>query len=318
MSTDRTWPILADFDGSDDPCRDLLTANACFIHRYQGWTVIGKGLFSTVVKTHQRDLGKDIAVKVFVSADEDLVERIQREVRHGQRVVSPYAVQTYSFFRSGALAWYEMELVEGTNLQKALDLRQELDTPFAVVDAVNIASAIAMALRQAHDEGVVHRDVKPTNILLPVSRRPVAKIGDFGISRLLDSPKFTSSGAFAGTPRYGSPEAFTGPCVGPAHDIHCLTACLYLMLSGNRFPYDIPQDASIAAIGLIFQNDRPRPIEDFVPGIDKELSALIAQGLAKRPKLRPAAADLVSALEAIRTRLAPASLDQGERQVTGT
>src|SRR4051794_2454425 len=107
-------------DGDGDALSLLCSADPVFCARYEGWTVLGRGSCGTVVKTHCRDLGRDVALKVFVNLDPEARERIRREVEIGQALASPYLVRTFSIFDRGTLTWFEMELVDGPNLQQAI------------------------------------------------------------------------------------------------------------------------------------------------------------------------------------------------------
>src|SRR5439155_588779 len=141
--------------------------------------------------------------------------------------------------RRGSVAWIEMELVDGPDLKRELSLR---DRPFAVPEALSVGAAVAHALAAAHEAGVFHRDVKPANVLLPRSRRPMAKLGDFGTSRLAGAARITHTGLLAGTPQFVAPEVVAGGSAGPAADVYGLMLCVYLMLSGNRFPFERAED----------------------------------------------------------------------------
>src|SRR5205823_1849935 len=96
--------------------RDLCFADPLFRERYEGWCLLGWGSYATVVRTHSRDLARDIALKIFFNLEPGLLERVRQEVRASQRLSSPYVVDTHSMFDRGVLAWFEMELVEGPNL----------------------------------------------------------------------------------------------------------------------------------------------------------------------------------------------------------
>jgi serine/threonine-protein kinase len=279
---------------SGDALHDLCRADPVWADRYEGWTELGSGGSATVVRTHSRVAGQDIALKVFLRTAAEDWQRFQAEVQNAQALVSPYIVRTYSPFRRGSVAWIEMELVDGPDLRRELSLRGR---PFVLAEALSVGAAVAHAIATAHDAGVLHRDVKPANILLPSSRRPVAKLGDFGTSRLAGAARITHTGLLAGTPQFVAPEVVAGGSAGPASDVYGLMLCVYLMLSGNRFPFEMAEDGS-AAQWLKAHTDAPvLPITVFNPSVPPAVGTLLLRGLAKDPAQRPSAAEVAAALE---------------------
>jgi serine/threonine-protein kinase len=191
----------------DDALRDLCFSDAVFRERYEGWKVLGRGPWATVVRTRSRDLGQDIAVKVFVNLDPELLERVREEVRAVQALPTPNLVHTYSLFGRGSVAWFEMELVEGRNLQEE-DRLATAGERLALVRAYDIALAVSRCVWHAHRHSVLHRDTKPANVLLPSSGEPAAKVSDFGIARLADVAR--------ATPRAPSPARRGSPPTRPS------------------------------------------------------------------------------------------------------
>jgi len=279
---------------SGDALHDLCRADPVWADRYDGWTELGSGGSATVVRTHSKVAGQDIALKVFLRTAAEDWQRFQAEVQNAQALVSPYIVRTYSPFRRGGIGWIEMELVEGPDLRHELALRGR---PFALAEALSVGAAVAHALAAAHDAGVLHRDVKPANVLLPLSRRPVAKLGDFGTSRLTGAARITHTGLLAGTPQFVAPEVVGGGSAGPASDVYGLMLCVYLMLSGNRFPFEMAEDGPVAQ-WLKAHTDAPvLPITVFNPSVPPTVGALLLRGLAKDPAQRPSAAEVAAAFE---------------------
>ena len=218
--------------------RNLLHADPRWTSRYDGWQVIGRGAFATVVKTHCKDLGADVAVKVFKNLDPEDRGRFQQEIRNAQALDSEGVVRMYSPFW-GSPPWIEMEWVDGPNLKQELQRRAAENDPFPILDALAVAIAIADVLRLAHEKKIVHRDVKPANILLPRSRQPLVKLADFGIARSDDAGRLTRTGTFRGTPQFGSPESFIGDVpASTAHDVYSLGLCLYLDLHEQQVPLE--------------------------------------------------------------------------------
>lgn len=273
---------------------DLCRADPVWADRYEGWTELGSGGSATVVRTHSKVAGQDIALKVFLRTAAEDWPRFQAEVQNAQALVSPYIVRTYSPFRRDSVAWIEMELVEGPDLRRELARRHR---PFALAEALPVGAAVAHALATAHEAGVLHRDVKPANVLLPRSGRPMAKLGDFGTSRLASAARITHTGLLAGTPQFVAPEVVAGGSAGPASDVYGLMLCVYLMLSGNRFPFEVAEDGPVAQ-WLKAHTDAPvLPITVFNPSVPPPVGALLLRGLAKDPAQRPSAAEVAAAFE---------------------
>lgn len=160
---------------SDDALKELCFSDVVFSQRYEGWRLLGRGPWATVVRTRSRDLGHDIALKVFVNLDPELLERVRQEVRAVQALAIPYLVHTYSLFDRGTIAWFEMELVDGPNLQEELARLAAAGERLPLARAYEIALAVSRCVWHAHRHGVLHRDIKPANVLLPASGRPPPK-----------------------------------------------------------------------------------------------------------------------------------------------
>src|SRR5574342_962219 len=152
-----------------DGLRELCFSDAVFRDRYEGWRVLGRGSWATVVRTRSRDAGQDVALKILVNLDPGLLERLREEVRAAQALATKYLVQTYSLFDRGTIAWFEMEVVEGPTLQQELDRLAATRQRLPFVRACEIALAISRCVWHAHRHCFLHRDVKPANFLLPAS-----------------------------------------------------------------------------------------------------------------------------------------------------
>jgi serine/threonine protein kinase len=286
----------------DDALRELCFSDALFQERYEGWRVLGRGSWATVVRTRSRDAGRDVALKVLVNLDPELLQRLREEVRAVQALATPYLVHTYSLFDRGTIAWFEMEIVEGPTLQQELDRLAAAGKRLPLVRAGEIALAISRCVWHAHRRGVLHRDIKPANVLLPASGEPAAKLSDFGIARLADVSRATPPGAITGTPRFASPESLAGQSVGPAHDVFGLATTLYALFSGGRLPYSVPPEASLALLRTIQHSIPPAPLRTIAPGVEPRLERTIMQGLSSDPAARPSARRIVLALERAQVR----------------
>jgi serine/threonine protein kinase len=296
----------------DDALQALCFADAVFRQRYQGWHVLGRGRWATVVRTHSRDLGQDIALKVFLNLDPESLERVRQEVRAVQALATPYLVHTYSPFDRGTIAWFEMEAVDGPNLQRELDRLAGVGKRMPLFQAYEIALAVSRCVWHAHRHGVLHRDIKPANVLLPLSGRPAAKVSDFGIARLADVGSTTPPGAIAGTPRFASPEALGGLPVGPPHDAYGLAATLYTLLTGGRPPYLVTETTSLAALRRLQVTTEPPPVRSLAPEVDVGVDDVVMDALLADPARRPSPGRFVRALERAQARTAAAASRRGE------
>jgi serine/threonine-protein kinase len=189
-----------------------------------------------------------------------------------------------------------MELVEGPDLRHELKRRQAKGGSFSVGEVAAVASAVAQALATAHAAGVVHRDVKPANVLLPESGPVAAKLGDFGIAHILGATRLTATGLIAGTPQFAAPEVVAGESAGPPADVYGLALCLYLMLAANRAPFDLRHDAAPAQWLRAHAEEAPTPVLDRRPDTPQSIAALVDRGLAKDPTGRPRVAEILEAL----------------------
>jgi serine/threonine protein kinase len=296
----------------DDALRALCVADVVFLERYEGWEILGRGSWATVVRTWSRDLGYEIALKIFVNLDPQLLQRVREEVHAVQVLATPYLVHTYSLFDRGTIAWFEMEVVDGPNLQQELDRLAETGERLPLVQAHEIALAVSRCVWHAHRQGVLHRDIKPANVLLPLSGRPAAKVSDFGIARLSDAASTTPPGAITGTPRFASPEALAGEAVGPAHDVYGLGVTLYTLLTGGRLPRQFTEGASLAALRRLQVTTRPPPLGAFAPEVDSGVEDVLMQALLEDPASRPSPGKVVRVLERAQARVVAAAGRRGE------
>jgi len=284
---------------SPDDVRAACLADPVFRQRYEGWELLGRGSHATVVRTFSRDAAHEVALKIFVDLEPGALARIREEVRAAQSVATPFLVQARSLFDRGQIAWFEMELVDGPNLQQELDRLAAQRRRFAAGRANEIALAVARCLWQVHRAGLVHRDVKPANVLLPSSAHHAAKLTDFGIARLMASVGPTPDGAITGTPRFASPEALAGKIVGPAHDVFGLCVTLYAIFSGGRHPFNVLAGLSLSSLRRMHEHARPVPISRWTRRLDPALRRLLMDGLSADPLARPRIEEFVLRLEAM-------------------
>ncbi|MEU6368258.1 protein kinase [Streptomyces sp. NPDC046931] len=252
--------------------------------RYRLDAVIGSGGTGDVHRGYDLRLKRPVAVKVFrTDADIDMEDRLDNEAVILARLHHPRLVSVYDAGRHNGRAYLVMQLVEGPTLRKRITAG-----PLAPAETAALGADLALALSHAHEAGVVHRDVKPSNIILDASGRP--HLTDFGISRLLDSTTRTATGTLVGTAAYLSPEQVLGSPVGPPADVYALGLVLLECLTG-RLEYDGgPLEAAIARL------HRAPELPGFLPD---ELVALLRDMTALEEGTRPSARDCAGSLTAL-------------------
>jgi hypothetical protein len=243
--------------------------------RYELHAVIGEGAFGRVYEGRDRRLERPVAVKVIKpwwAEDPDWVTDFERETRLLARISDPGIVQIYDVGHAPGGRYYVSELVSGENL--AQRLRRG---PIAPWQAAGIAAQLCRALAGAHSQRIVHRDVKPPNILLSSSGQ--VKVGDFGVAGLAEGSSGAGSQTIVGTPAYMAPEQSRGRPVSPATDVYSAGIVLYEMVAGT-LPFTA---ASAVELAICHLQDPPPPVPVSVP---EPLRRIIARALAKEPAER--------------------------------
>ncbi len=245
---------------------------------------------AVVYRGYDLVLDRPVAIKVLrgqFAADASFLRRFEREAQAAARLSHPNIVSVYDVGRDDGTPYIVMEYVPGKTL-KQLILEH---APFSLDEAIHIVRQVAAALDYAHQHGLVHRDIKPQNIL--VDERGFVKVTDFGIAKGLTDVSLTEAGFGMGTVHYVSPEQARGEPATPASDIYALGVVLYEMLTG-RLPFDADNP-----IGLAMQHvhEAPPPPRQFNPNIPPAVEAIILRALAKDPRQRfPTAGALAQAL----------------------
>ncbi len=273
----------------DSALQRLCRGDALFVERYDGWEEVGSGGFGTVIRTYCRDTDTEVALKILPRLDSEGRQQLRAEARTLARIVHSHVVRTYAGFDRGGVAWLEMEYVAGTTLGRELRLRRDQRRTWSLREALAIAAAAAEGLAAVHAAGVVHRDVKPDNVLLPASGQPAAKVADFGIARLLDEPSRTRTGDFNGSPRYGAPELWAGERAGPPADVYALGITLYQLMSGGLYPYALPEDAMGVALIKAHTRTAPLPLGSVVTSLPEAVIDVVTRMLSKSLRQRPSA-----------------------------
>ena len=247
---------------------------------YEILEVIGRGAFGTVLRAFDEKLQRVVAIKVMaleLAATSPARKRFMREaqasaaIRH-ENVVSVYAVE------ENPLPYLVMEYIPGRTLQQRLNDRGPLDVP----TVLRLGRQIAEGLAAAHAQGLIHRDVKPGNILLETSVQDRVKITDFGLARAADDASLTQSGTIAGTPLYMAPEQALGHKLDQRADLFSFGSVLYQMISG-RPPF---RAASALAVLKRVVDETPRPIREIIPETPQWLCDIITKLHAKNPDER--------------------------------
>jgi eukaryotic-like serine/threonine-protein kinase len=246
--------------------------------------LVGTGGMAYVFAATEVALQRKVAIKVMVPAlvpDPSLTERFKREARTAASLSHPAIIPIHAVRETEQLVYFVMKFIEGRTLETILALQGALPTGMAQ----NIVAQVAGGLAFAHRRGVVHRDVKPANIL--IDEHGFAVVTDFGIAKVNDAKKLTSTGSILGTPHYMAPEQFAGQNVGPASDQYGLGAVAYECLVGAP-PFN---GASIAEVmkGHLF--DAPVPVRTRRGDCPPAFADVVMRMLAKSPAQRYASLD---------------------------
>jgi len=265
--------------------------------KYSLVSLLGKGGMANVYKAHQPRLDRYVAIKVLhahLSEEPDFVGRFEREATAVARLNHPSIVKIYDFDAEDGLYYMVMELVDGPTLQRELEMRAKQQQPLMLSEIGQIALETLSAVSYAHRHGVVHRDLKPGNVMLTGEGRVV--VTDFGLAHIVGGPHFTRVGTTSGTPEYMSPEQAQGNPGDERSDIYSLGVMLYEMTSG-QVPFDGETPLAILK-GHI--SNVPTPPTQFSAELPPEIEGVILTALAKDP------AERYSSIDEMRTALSTA------------
>jgi predicted Ser/Thr protein kinase len=261
--------------------------------RYEVEELVGTGGMSSVFRAHDRLLDRKVALKVLhqqYSEDAEYIERFRREARAVAALSHPNIVTVIDRGEHEGRQFIVFEYIDGENLKALIERRG----PAPVTTALELAMQIARGLSFAHQQGLVHRDVKPQNVLLNGDGQ--AKVTDFGIARSLDVQHgMTQTGTVLGTSDYIAPEQAQGQRVDEHSDVYSLGVVLYEMLT-NEVPFP---GENFVAVAMRHINEAPPAIRDKRPDVSPRLEAAVQRAMAKRPEDRFATmADFCHELEA--------------------
>jgi eukaryotic-like serine/threonine-protein kinase len=250
--------------------------------RYELQEPIGRGGMATIYRAVDLRMGRTVAVKILrevYSSDPKFVTRFQREARAASALQHPNIVQVFDYGQSGDSYYIAMEFIEGADLRRYLKKHGMLSNE----RAIEIAHDVALGLGAAHKRGIVHRDVKPQNVML--NDDGLVKLTDFGIASVykdVDAERLTTTGMTLGTVQYYAPEQAQGEVVSPAADIYALGIVMYEMLAGKTpFDGDTP-----VAVAMRHIQDIPEPPSRINPRISPALERIILRCLEKDPRDR--------------------------------
>lgn len=268
------------------------------IGRYEILHELGHGAMGIVYKAQDPKIGRVVAIKTLSAAGqgaelEQYRARFLVEAKSAGRLNHPNIVTVHDVtddeFGRPCLV---LEFVEGTTLDRLV-----IEEPMSIARLLELLAQIARALAYAHANGIIHRDVKPANIM--VTKTGVAKLSDFGIAKL-EGTSMTIAGQVMGTPAFMSPEQCTGSALDHRSDIFSFGAVLYTLCAGDKpFPGD-----SFTTVAYKVVHSDPAPARSLNPSLPEQLDAILGRCLAKQPADRYASADVLAAdLEILRTTL---------------
>lgn len=253
--------------------------------RYRVERIVGGGAMATVVVAHDDDLGRRVAVKLLderLASDENFRARFTREARIAASLSHPNIVTVFDAGEADGRPYIVMEYVDG----RTLDARLRDEGPLAPGVVQGIARQVCAGLEHAHAHGLVHRDLKPGNLI--ERDDGTVKIADFGIARVDETTQLTETGTILGTAAYLAPEQAEGGTVTPRTDLYALGVVLYELLAGRR-PWDVRSLADLA-------RRRTEPVPELPGNVPAGLRAAIERCLALDPAGRPPSAAAVADL----------------------
>ncbi len=297
MPLDAAKTEVRHYGGTGPTGARPLQPGSLFAGRYEVKEILGMGGMGVVYRALDRELGEAVAIKTLrpeaVGSDGVALERFKQEIRLARRITHRNVVRTYDLGEVDGMYYLTMEYVEGTSLKQLIQSRGRLPVPVTLT----VGKQLCRALEVAHEQGVIHRDIKPQNIVVEPSG--FLKVMDFGIARLANPPKgkgLTEVGTSIGTPDYMSPEQLTGQELDARSDLYSTGIVLFECLTG-RPPFEA--DTVYALVAKHLEEDAPDP-QGYSAEVPTPLAQVVLRAMAKKREDRfQSAAELHDALAAI-------------------
>ena len=291
METQSTWAAPATMmDAALSPT--TLQPGAVLAGRYQIVKLLGEGGMGAVYRAHDRELEREVAIKIIrpdLARNAQVLQRFKQELILARQVTHRNIIRIFDLGSAEGLRFITMEFIEGEDVAQILARRGKLP----VQEAIGIITQVARGLEAAHAEGVVHRDLKPQNVM--VDSQGKCCVMDFGIARSMDTASMTRTGALLGTPTYMSPEQAQGLKVDARSDLYTLGIIFYELLTGKPpFEADNPMATLLRRI-----KESPQPPVELEPAIPEGLNHVVMKMLSTTPEDRyQSAGELLLALDA--------------------
>ncbi len=261
------------------------------IGKYEIIERLGRGGMAEVYRAYHANLDRYVAVKVmhkFLADDDEFATRFEKEAQNIARLKHPHIVQVYDFEYDNTTESYYMvmELIDGVTLKEYFAEYEEKGQPIPLEDALRISREAASALAYAHKAGMIHRDVKPANLMLDSKEGHRVVLTDFGIAKIVKGSQMTVTGGLVGTPAYMSPEQGVGETGDERSDLYSLGVIMFQMVTGH-LPYDAETPLALIMKHL---NDPVPSVLELNPQLPKALDEIITRLMSKEPDERYASA----------------------------
>ena len=304
LSGEATLRMEATAPGTTAPAstQTELANGQLFAGRYRIESILGRGGMGIVYKATDTQLDETVAIKtlpgdVMTRSPEDL-ERFKREIRLARKITHRNVLRTYDYGEADGVYFISMEFVRGYTLSELMDEAPNRQMPARA--AVGITRQICRGLQAAHEQGIIHRDIKPQNVL--IDAKGEVKLMDFGVARMAEAPDaMTQQGFIVGTPHYMSPEQVQGKQLDARTDVYAMGIMLYELLIGRR-PFE---SSSLTGILAAHITEKAKPPLELRADVGRELNAIVMRCMEKEPKVRYSdAGALLADLEQLRTAAA--------------
>lgn len=285
------WSQVATWNPEAPRAAQAVEIGAVLAGRYEILELLGEGGMGAVFRAHDRELDRVVALKVIrpeFASNAQVLQRFKQELVLARQITHRNIIRIFDLGSSGSMRFITMEYIEGEDVSSIIARRGKLPA----AEAAEIVRQVCRGLEVAHDEGVVHRDLKPQNIM--IDRQGKALVMDFGIARSATAANLTRTGALMGTPTYMSPEQAQGQKVDPRSDLYTLGIIFYEMLVGvPPFDADNPMATLVRRI-----QEKPTPPIDLEASIPAEVNEIILKMLGTQPADRyQTANEVIAALD---------------------